>query len=233
MNRPLVGITTDIDPADGRRFVRPAYAQRVAEAGGLPIILAPDIQLIDDYRSRCDAFILTGGDDPIMEQWGAPTHPKATKVHPERHAFEIALLEALDDRPEIPVLGICLGMQYMALRAGGAIDQHLPDSRPEIASRHWGKVEHGVELLNRQSSIVNRQSVLSHHRQAIVDPGSLDVCARCVDDDLIEGVCDPQRAFYLGVQWHPERTHDERGGIGLFRALVECAGPVETGAQGF
>jgi len=232
MTRPLIGITCDVDAEDGRRFIRPAYARAVMRAGGVPVILAPECDLIPHYLESLSGFVLSGGDDPIMEEFGTATHPAATKVHPERQAFEIALLRALDGRPEVPVLGICLGMQYMALHAGGAIDQHLPQSRPEIAGRHWGRVEHEIVIhpspLGRGAGLRRAQSsrgegarrVLSHHRQAIVDSGLLEVCARCAADDLIEAVCDPARPFYLGVQWHPERTDDDRAGPALFRELI-------------
>ena len=63
-----------------------------------------------------------------MERWGVPTHPRAKPVDGRRQAFEVALLEALDAHPARPVLGVCLGMQLMALHAGGGLDQHLPDS---------------------------------------------------------------------------------------------------------
>ena len=64
-----------------------------------------------------------GGDDPRTEPFGEPTHPKATPVEPERQAFETALLEELQRRPGAPVLGVCLGMQMMALHAGGKLNQ--------------------------------------------------------------------------------------------------------------
>jgi len=211
---PVIGITMDMD--EERAFVRPGYAAAVERAGGMPLLLPPRTARVTDYVELCDGIILTGGDDPIMEHWGIATHPKATKVHQQRQAFELALLEALKTVVDVPVLGICLGMQFIALQAGGSIEQHLPDVNGEIAQRHWGRRVHEVE------GDIGAGVVLSHHRQAITDPGSLRVCASA-PDGIIEAVRDDDRPFYLGVQWHPERTEDEALGISIFRGLIEAA----------
>lgn len=209
--QPVIGITVDMDSE--RCFVRPGYALAIERAGGLPVLLAPSVTLIPQYLSRCAAFVLTGGDDPIMEQWGIATHPKATKVHPARQAFELALLTELETRPAVPVLGICLGMQLMSLCAGGVLEQHLPDVDSDAAARHWGRRLHDVE------GDLGAGQVVSHHRQVITDPGRLQVCANAADG-IIEAVRDPVRAFYLGVQWHPERTEDLSLGSAIFRSFV-------------
>jgi putative glutamine amidotransferase len=212
--RPLIGITMDMDGE--RCFIRPGYALAVERAGGVPVLLPPAVNLVEEYVARCDGFIFSGGDDPIMEQWGIATHPKATKVHPERQAFEVALLHALEMKQEKPILGVCLGMQLMSLHAGGSLEQHLPDLGNGAAEAHWGRKEHAV------AGDVGRGRVLSHHRQAITNSGRLRVCGRA-PDGLIEAVQDDARPFYLGVQWHPERTDDENLGVGLFRRLIEAA----------
>jgi len=114
------------------------------------------------------------------------------------------------------VLGVCLGMQLMALHAGGALDQHLPDSLPTAAD-HWGRKNHQV------AGELGSALVQSHHRQAITNAGSLRVAARA-HDGVIEAVRDEDRRFYLGVQWHPERTADDGLGSGLIFNLIEAAG---------
>jgi len=221
MSPPLIGITSDFDGE--RQFVRPAYALAIERAAGVPVILPIALRLVHKLVDALDGFVLTGGDDPIMERWGIPTHPQATRVHPDRQAFELALLDALRDRaPDKPILGICLGMQYMALHAGGAMDQHLPATDPRKAARHWGRQLHGVSLTLNGATI--EADVLSHHRQVITDPGTLHACATS-DDGLIEGVTDQSRRFYVGVQWHPERTEGATVGSALFDRLVEaCRG---------
>ncbi len=213
MARPRIGITTDV--AEDRYRVGRAYADLVAQNGGCALLLPAHPEAACDYLEICQAFILTGGDDPRMEQWGVRTHPKATPMDARRQAFEVTLLERLEEQPEVPVLGICLGMQLMALQSGGELDQHLPD-RLSTAAMHWGKVEHDVE------GALGRGRVHSHHRQAVTDPGSLEVVA-VAPDGVVEAVRARDRRYYLGVQWHAERTGDARLGIDLIRQLIAAA----------
>jgi putative glutamine amidotransferase len=212
--RPLIGVTADA--TDLRHQLRKTYSAMVVEARGVPVILPCRVDCIAEYLERCDGIILSGGDDPKMEQWGIETHPRATPIDPERQAFELALLEGLEARRETPVLGVCLGMQLMALHAGGQLDQYLPDTL-ETAPDHWDGREHVVE------GPVGTGVVHSHHRQAITDAGRLAVVGRA-HDGVIEAVRDDGRPFYLGVQWHPERTETPELGLGVVRALVEAAG---------
>jgi putative glutamine amidotransferase len=189
----------------------------VGAAGGAAVILPADRVAIPSYLACCDGFLLSGGDDPDMTRWGVKMHPKANAMDPERQAFELALLEALDQAPDRPVLGVCLGMQLMALHAGGTLDQHLPDSLATAAD-HWDRRAHVVE------GLLGRGTVHSHHRQAITDAGRMRVVARA-HDGVIEAVDLPAesgRALYLGVQWHPERTKDPRLGRGIVRRLIEA-----------
>jgi len=223
---PIIGITTDFDGE--KQSIRAGYARMVAEAGGLPVLLPVEPDLAECFAATLDGFVLSGGDDPNMEEWNIPTHPKATRIHRRRQAFELALLRALDARPDKPVLGVCLGMQLMALHAGGGIDQHLPESDPPAAGRHWNGAEHAIHGDLGWGQIEG--VVHSHHRQAIVDPGRLEVAARA-EDGMIEAVADAGRAFYLGVQWHPERTEYESLGAELFRRLVLVAQRAATGAE--
>lgn len=214
---PRIGITCDGD--DDRYFSRRPYADAVAHCGGTPLLLPHRIERIEAYLECCDGVILTGGDDPRTETWGVPTHPAATPVHPSRQAFEVALIDALARRPEFPVLGICLGMQYMALCAGGTLDQHLPE-RCATHARHWNRTVHPVRV-DFGAGVLDGP-VLSHHRQAVIDPGALRVVGRA-EDGVVEALSDPDRGFYLGVQWHPERTADPRLGEGVIRALIDAA----------
>ena len=213
MTRPLIGITVDL--ADGRHQVATGYTSSVRSAGGTPVLLPCEPERAAEYVHLCDGLVLSGGDDPIMEAWSVATHPQAKRVHPRRQAFELALLEAVDDDPQMPVLGVCLGMQLMGLHRGGGLDQCLGQTR-STSGRHWPKTTHPV------SGALGEGLVHSHHRQALADPGSLEVVARAADG-VIEAVRDAERPHYVGVQWHPERSGDGRLGAGLFAALVEGA----------
>lgn len=212
--RPRIGITADVEGPVYR--LSRSYPELLARAGAAPLVLPCRVECVNDYIQSCDGFLLSGGDDPDMRPWGLPLHPKAKLIDPERQAFELKLLEALAAQPARPVLGVCLGMQLMALHAGGKLDQYLPDTLPTAAD-HWGRTMHAV------AGELGRGIVHSHHRQAIVDPGALRIVARA-PDGVIEAVQAGDRPYYLGVQWHPERTEEPSLGFDLIRRLVEAAG---------
>ena len=177
---PLIGVTCDVSPADDRARVKRAYIDALVRAGAAPVLLAPCAGS-DPQRTRaharalaaaCDAVVLTGGDDPRTERYGEPTHPRANPVHPDRQAFEEALLATLDE-PALahkPVLGVCLGMQMMALHRGGSLVQHMPD---EVATHadHFDDAPHEIvpDLAHR---VIGRGVVTSWHRQCVRSAGS-------------------------------------------------------------
>ena len=210
---PLIGITPDC-PLE-RIQVRSTYLDAVRASGGLPVVLSGCLQDVPAIIQHLDGLVLTGGDDPIMEPFGVPTHPKACRIDAGRQEFELALLEAVANRPDLPVLGVCLGMQLMGLHAGGQLDQHLPDTLATAADHADGRT-HSVE------GPLGSGRVWSRHRQAMTDPGSLEVVARA-GDGVIEAIASTQRPMYLGVQWHPERTDDREMGMGLFHRLIDHA----------
>jgi putative glutamine amidotransferase len=135
-------------------------------------------------------------------------------IDPRRQAFELALLEGLDTTRH-PLLAICLGMQLMCLHAGGTLEQYLPETL-ETAEIHWNGGLHAV------TGSIGSGDVHSHHRQAISDPGRLQVVG-VAPDGMIEAVADPDQPTRIGVQWHPERTECQELGTGLFRQLAQQA----------
>jgi putative glutamine amidotransferase len=221
---PLIAITADLMVRNGRptAFSTMTYSRAIERAGGIAVILPPMTQhskrTTTALLSSFDGFILSGGDDPQMESFGTPTHQASTLVLPDRQSFETNLIQELNARPEIPVLGICLGMQMLALCNNGQLNQHLPDTH-EDHQVHW---EHDHEIISIENSILPSGTVYSKHRQAVSDPGKMRVIATS-HDDIIEAIDAPDRAFTLGVQWHPERTENDELGQGLIDQLVEAA----------
>lgn len=211
--RPRIAVTSHLHA--GQTQVREAYIDAVWQAGGLPIVLTPLPGTAAEVLSLVDGVVMTGGDDPDMRLFGEPLHPKATLIDPRRQAFEMELLEALDEQPDVPLLAICLGMQLMGLHAGARLDQYLPEHLP-TAAEHWNGTTHPVE------GTVGSGMVHSHHRQALLTAGTLSVVGTS-PDGIIEAIADPSRTLYLGVQWHPERTNDHALGMRLFETLVQTA----------
>lgn len=231
--RPLIGITCDNSetaPPPGAYQSGVRYAQFVAEAGGLPVILPQEVGLVAEYVARLDGFLFSGGDDIDVRAFGGELHPKAQVMDPRRQAFDFALLEALrTGRREAPVLGVCLGMQQMAVHAGGRMQQHLPDVLgDEAGAAHAKNRRHGV-MLKAAHPVLSAAdgTIVSSHHQAVSDAATLRVLAHA-PDGTIEALDDPARPFYLGVQWHPERAVASEGdgealNRGPFRALVAAA----------
>jgi len=201
------------------------YARSIARAGGVAVLLPAVMESIPDYVRAMDGFVFTGGDDPRTEAFGEPTHPKATPLHPLRQAFELGLLNELARSPRTPVLGVCLGMQLMALHAGGSLNQHMPDT-VSTADAHYKDSVHAIVVASGdhlpKGLVMHAGNVTSHHRQAVSRAGRLDVLATA-PDGVIEAVADTDRRFYVGVQWHPERTEDARLGNALFEQFVRAA----------
>lgn len=223
VSAPIIGITCDCDHP-GRRaraFAYTAYIDAVARAGGVPVLIPPVAADAKRYLSMIDGLMLTGGDDPRTEAFGHPTHPSATPVADRRQESDLALLRACDLAPEMPVLGICLGMQLMALHHGGRLNQRLEEGWP-TAGDHYDREHEVVFESGARGWSPARSIVYSKHRQGVEDAGRLRVLGRATDG-LIEAVHDPGRALYLGVQWHPERTEHAPMGDALFAALVKAA----------
>ncbi|MEE9212500.1 MAG: gamma-glutamyl-gamma-aminobutyrate hydrolase family protein [Phycisphaeraceae bacterium] len=236
MPEPVVGIVADNlnnTAESGRYEVGTGYSRCVAESGGVPVLLPHEPGLAQTYVRMCDGIILSGGVDPRTEAFGEPTHPKARPVDPQRQAFDLALLQAVDQHPAMPVLGVCLGMQMMALHAGGKLDQYLPETHPN-ADVHFNHHQHAIELCVRDSVLTETHglesvgfegnetlTVVSHHQQAVAAPGRMRIVARA-PDGVIEAIDDPARRFYLGVQWHPERGGDGPLNRGLLARFVDA-----------
>ena len=212
MRLPLIGITVDFQ--DDRYTAKCTIARMVALAGGMPILLPCLSEFAAQYAQACDGIILSGGDDPVMEHWGITTHEKVKPISAQRQGFELALLSALDSENSKPVFGICLGMQLMGLHNGGNLDQFLPETL-DSAYLHWGNKDHPI------AGSMGEGIVHSHHRQALVEPGKLSIVAKS-PDGVIEAIQNIDREFYLGVQWHPERTNDENLGPGLFKQFIHA-----------
>jgi len=230
---PLIGMTADVTvEPNGRRRYRSAaaYSRAVTDAGGLAMVLPVEPTAAEPYAARCDAFILTGGDDPRTDLFGEPTHPKAEPIDQQRQAFELKLLAALTAFPEKPVLGICLGMQLQALHAGGRLDQHLPDLLGNAAAAHRDNRPHPIQWQVTDSVLSpdardaeGEAKVVSNHHQAVSEPGGLRTVATA-PDGVIEAIDDPARPFYAGLQWHPERGDaDGPLSLRLIRRFVAAA----------
>jgi putative glutamine amidotransferase len=233
--RPRIGIppSLEVPEGGGRRIHRldAAYADAVAEAGGLPLYL-PGAGGTDALIASIDALLLPGGPDFVPER--PPPDVRFAPVAPEQLAADRALLAAAR-AASLPVLGVCYGMQLLALESGGRLHYHVPldvpgalDHKPASrAATHPIALEPGTRLAHLFG--VRELLVNTRHHQAVADPGpQLRVAARATDGviEAIEAADGAAGPFLVGVQWHPETLAADHRRI-LYGALIEAAARVK------
>jgi putative glutamine amidotransferase len=217
-DRPVIGLCAthqraQFGPWDLETVLLPRdYTRAVQRAGALPLVLVPDpvtTEHPDEVLDRIDGLVLAGGVD-VGED-------------PDRDAFEMALGRRALER-DLPMLGICRGLQVMNVAAGGTLIEHLPDVVGHEDHRHtpgaWS--DHSVHLA--EDSLAARATgavdtaVKSHHHQAVADVADTFTVTGWADGDrLPEAMESPHHRFALGVQWHPEADEESR----LIAALVD------------
>jgi putative glutamine amidotransferase len=230
--RPTIGVTAATEKVsygvwnEVPAFMSPAsYARAVQRAGGRPVLLLPDPEDTEDPEGVLDvvdALIVTGGAGDVNPAlYGEKPHPETGPVQEERDAYELALVRAAIER-EMPVLGICRGMQILNVAYGGGIEQHVPDVVGHEKHRHTPGVfaDHEVDLepgsLAARAVGAERTPVKSHHHQGVKELGVGLAATAWAEDETVEALEDPSCPFVLGVLWHPEEDEKSQ----LIRALV-------------
>ena len=220
MPRPVIGICAAVELAsfgvwvDEHAVLLPlSYIRAVQRAGGVAMMLPPDPAATDstaEILDHLDALVLGGGTD--------------LGDHPERDRFEIALAQAALER-DLPVLGVCRGMQILNVATGGTLEHHLPDrlghDRHRVTPGSWS--EHEVQLepgsLAAEAAGGEVLTVKSHHHQGVDELGKAWKATGWDEDETVEAIEAPDRSFALGVLWHPEEEPEGR----VIPALVEIS----------
>jgi putative glutamine amidotransferase len=192
-----------------------SYVEAVQQAGALVVMIPPDELLLEDpgdLLDLLDGLVLAGGADIDPGSYGEEAHSETVDTVPERDRFEIALVRAAIER-DLPVLGICRGMQLINVAYGGTLLQHLPErfghhEHLRVAGTFDG-ADHDVNLV--EGSLAARvagethHATKSHHHQGVDRLGEgLQISGSSAMDGLPEAIEMPDRRFVLGVQWHPE-----------------------------
>jgi putative glutamine amidotransferase len=241
MRRPIIGISSSffVDNASHGTFNRhsltAAYSIGVERAGGTPVILPFLPDSVDAYLDLVDGLVLSGGSDFDPARFGdTEVHPATYDILPDRDEAEIRLVQGAVER-KMPLLGICRGIQAIAVALGGTLIQDVPTQfSGEIGHRQQ---EHGIEPPEPGHSVeiapgtrvaemygAGTTGVNSFHHQAVRQaPHGYVVSARSADG-LIEAIESTDSCFVVGLQWHPEvmfEAHAEH--LAPFEALVEAA----------
>ncbi len=231
---PVIGISANCEQVrwgvwETQAVVLPRrYVDRVAAAGGIPVLLPP-VPGIADAAGRLDGLMLSGGGDVDPARYGAEPEAEITNVREERDAAELALLAAAMSL-QLPVLGICRGMQVINVARGGSLHQHLPGvvghnghaPVPGAFGQHEVRVPPGSRLSQVLGGGDGDLTITAptHHHQAVDRLGKgLTATAWAADGTVEAFETDSGGPFLLAVQWHPEAGDDPS----LFRALIAAA----------
>jgi putative glutamine amidotransferase len=241
--RPRIGVCAALERARWTVWDREAlllsraYIDALQRAGAIALMVPPDAWVEEhpgDVLDGLDGLMLAGGADIDPGAYGERRHRRTVNTRPERDRAEIALtLEALER--DLPVLGICRGMQLLNVALGGTLIQHLPDDVGHSDHRRslgsFDNADHDVRLapgsLAAQACGELRHKTKSHHHQAVDQLGEgVSASGWSVLDELVEAIELPGREWVLGVQWHPEVDQRSRV-VGAFaaataRSLVEA-----------
>lgn len=235
---PLIGISGSMNADETTSYLLRNYMRAVLSGGAAPVLLSPDLDdcALDACLSRLDGLLLAGGNDVAPSLFGQLPIDELGEVNPLRDHFEIRLIQRAQAL-HMPVLGICRGVQIMNVALGGTLWQDLSsqyrtaDGRKPMCHRqtcpggypsHRVRVSSGTLLSTILPS--EQAEVNSFHHQAVADVApALRICA-VAEDGVIEGVECPSLPFFLGVQWHPERTFEtDAASQALFSALAQAA----------
>jgi putative glutamine amidotransferase len=235
MSPPVIGLTTYREDAawgvwHQRADLLPAqYAAAVVSCGGVPVLLPPTDapEAAAAVVARLDGLVISGGADVDPTRYGADAHPRTAGWRPDRDAWELALLDAAD-AVDLPVLGVCRGMQVMAVHAGGRLDQHTPDlvghEDHSPGGDVFGAVPVRTEAGSRVADLVGDSiTVNCHHHQSVADHPGYAASAHAADGTL-EAMEAAGERFCVAVQWHPETAAD----VGLLAGLVRAAAAHRT-----
>lgn len=231
-HRPLIGLTANHSDLDAT--LRDRYYKQIVAAGGTPVIIPPvaDKEVIVNTLEQLDGLILTGGADYNPLWMGEEPSTHLHGINRERDLAELHTARLAFNR-QIPTLGICRGIQTLAIALGGKVAQDIQEaaSPGTVIIKHAQDADrseptHSVRIADGSilSGIYEGETihVNSFHHQAVAQPGPHFRITATAPDGTVEAIESTEHKAVMGVQWHPEWLEEE--GRRLFKWLVDCAG---------
>jgi putative glutamine amidotransferase len=216
---PLIGIAS---------LTSEAYVRAIRESGGIPVVLpntGGNTDRVPEYLDRLDGLLMPGGADIPPLEYGEAQHETVELLDDDRFQFEKVLIREWIEKTDKPLLGICLGSQWINVATGGTLIQDIPSER----NANHRDTEHPVALEpdSRLARILgsNEVQVNSFHHQAADTIGEGLRAVAKSPEGIVEATetTDPDR-FLIGVQWHPEKMMPENGTQAkLLEAFIEAA----------
>jgi len=233
--KPLIGITMNLEeqPARNLNILDQDYGKAIVQAGGIPVPVLGMEQALPDLVRQLHGFVFTGGDDihPHFYKEKPLPNAKMTLSPDGRTEFESKLLKAVI-KAKKPVLAVCHGMQLVNVALGGSLYQDIPRQIPRAIQHgpmkkgetiyHTVDIFEGTALFHimAASSIRTRSS----HHQSVKNPGRGLRLSAVSTDGVIEALeSRSKNTFLTAVQWHPEKTLNDKYTRKLFQALVLAA----------
>jgi putative glutamine amidotransferase len=234
MSKPLIGITSSRKQRDHDRYdsnVLGDYSRAVSAAGGLPLLIPNETPLADlrELATSLNGILLTGGGDIYSDLYGQADDGFSVNRSRTRDQVEQALV-ALAVELDLPLLGICRGMQMLNVALGGTLFT-------DIASQYRTDIVHSQPTANAPGYLVHEATITdgsrlcaiigvhtlrvnSRHHQAVKALAPELVVTARANDGLIEGIEHPGRRFCVGVQWHPESLLNDDVQLSIFKGFI-------------
>ena len=211
--RQIIGIVPLVDETKESLWMVPGYMDGISEAGGIPVMLplTHDKRVIEQLLDTVQGVLLTGGHDVNPEMYGEKRMPECGTPCGERDLMESEVLKQALDR-DIPVLGICRGIQFINAYLGGTLYQNLPSQHASDIEHHqkppYDEPVHSVNIMKDSGlyRLLGKETIQvnSYHHQAVKEKASILSTMALSEDGLIEAVEMPDKRFVWAVQWHPE-----------------------------
>lgn len=238
--KPIIGVTPDLAQncekytyaAFPWYALRRNYTDAIIAAGGVPLLLPYQTDTINQLMELVDGVVIPGGDEDIHPKFYEPEYAEDVVIsNEERDNFEILVLKKALER-EIPILGICRGMQLLNVIFKGTLIKHIPDYIKTVINHTQPSpkniVSHAIniEANTKLAKIANNQlqtMVNSTHHQAAKQLGNDLIVSAKAEDGIIEAIESTKYKFVIGVQWHPEYLNDNGVDLELFKELVKVS----------